>query len=89
MSVEIIRDFTSRSEIGTNRVGLRPSAGQELGAPPEKPEFSELVTEFARDVNDIQFRAGYAVEQFVTGKAADVHQVMVAVEQPFSKMVKR
>ena len=81
MSVEVIRDFTGRGEIGTSRISQRPAAGQEISAPPEKPEFSELVKEFAQDVNNMQFKAGHAVEQFVTGKAADVHQVMVAVEQ--------
>ena len=81
MSVEVIRDFTGRGEIGTSRISQRPAAGQEISAPPEKPEFSELVKEFAQDVNNMQFKAGHAVEQLVTGKAADVHQVMVAVEQ--------
>ena len=81
MSVEVIRAFTGRGEIGTSRISQRPAAGQEISAPPEKPEFSELVKEFAQDVNNMQFKAGHAVEQFVTGKAADVHQVMVAVEQ--------
>jgi len=81
MGAEMIRDFTDRGETGTSRISQRPVAGQEIGTPPEKPEFSELVKEFARDVNDMQFKAGHAVEQFVTGKAADVHQVMVAVEQ--------
>ena len=40
-----------------------------------------MVKEFARDVNDMQFKSKHAVEQFITGEAGDVHQVMVAVGQ--------
>ena len=29
----------------------------------------------------MQFKAGCAIDDLVTGKAADVHQVMVAVEE--------
>ena len=40
-----------------------------------------MVKEFAGDVNALQFEAGHAIDQFVTGEAADAHQVMVAVQQ--------
>ena len=40
-----------------------------------------MVKDFAADVNQLQFRAGNAIDELVTGEAADVHQVMVAVEE--------
>jgi len=48
---------------------------------PQQQSFGDMVKEFAGDVNALQFEAGHAIDQFVTGEAADVHQVMVAVEQ--------
>lgn len=81
VAVEMIRDFTGRGETGSSRVTQSPLADKSLGAGPEKPDFSDLVKDFARDVNDMQFKAGHAVDDLVTGKAADVHQVMVAVEE--------
>ena len=47
----------------------------------ERPDFSDLVKDFAKDVNDLQFQAGHAIDMLATGQAADVHQVMVAVEE--------
>ena len=81
MAVEMIRDFTGRGEISSRRIPQSPLAEKSLGAAPEKPEFSDLVKDFAHDVNAMQFKAGHAIDQLVTGKAADVHQVMVAVEE--------
>ena len=48
---------------------------------PAKPSFGDLVKDFAHDVNDLQFQAGHAIDMLATGKAADVHQVMIAVEE--------
>ena len=81
MAVELIRDFTGRSETGSQRIHQSPQAEKNLATGPTKPDFSDLVKDFARDVNDMQFKAGHAIDQLVTGKAADVHQVMVAVEE--------
>ena len=47
----------------------------------EGQQFSDLVKEFVGDVNELQFKSGHAIDMLVTGEAADVHQVMVAVEQ--------
>jgi len=52
-----------------------------LGGDVERPDFSDLVKDFAKDVNDLQFQAGHAIDMLATGQAADVHQVMVAVEE--------
>ena len=44
-------------------------------------QFASLVKNFVGDVNELQFKSGRAIDLLVTGEAADVHQVMVAVEQ--------
>ena len=81
MAVELIRDFTGRGETSSQRSHQSSQAEKNLATGPTEPDFSDLVKDFARDVNDMQFKAGHAIDQLVTGKAADVHQVMVAVEE--------
>ena len=80
MPVEAIRDFTGRGELRTQTV-TSPQAGAAGTAPAGKPRFSDLVADFVGDVNSLQFQAGHAVDQLMSGQAADVHQVMVAVEE--------
>ena len=84
MAVDIIRDFTGLGETRTETARIRPQAAPEQirgGAAGERQSFSDLVKEFAGDVNRLQFRAGHAIDQLVAGEAADVHQVIVAVEE--------
>jgi len=81
VAVDIIHDFTGRGETGSRRVEVRPQARSEIKPAPEKPSFGDLVKEFAHDVNDLQFEAGRAIDLLATGRAADVHQVMIAVEE--------
>ena len=82
MAIEAIRDVTGRGETGAASLRLAPQAEGAGGAEGPAPQsFSDMVKEFAADVNDLQFQAGHAIEMFVTGEAADVHQAMVAVEQ--------
>jgi flagellar hook-basal body complex protein FliE len=79
MAVDIIRDFTGLGETHSQTVRIAPEASpDQIGG---GQSFSDLVKEFAGDVNSLQFRAGHAIDQLVTGEAADVHQVMVAVEE--------
>jgi len=81
VAISQVQNFTGISEISSRRVEGNP---QTLINPLEgtKPkQFSELVQEFAADVNNLQFKAGAAVDMMVSGEAIDVHQVMVAVEQ--------
>ena len=86
MAVEAIRDFTGRAE-GSFRVRLNPEGGLGPAAKTAateaagQPTFADLVKDFARDVNDLQFKAGDAVNMLATGKAVDTHQVMIAVEE--------
>ena len=88
MALQSIQDFTGRGEsgsrtlsvpgLGTAPAGAPGSARESQGSP---QSFGDLVKEFTADVNNLQFEAGHAIDKMVTGEAADVHQVMVAVEQ--------
>ncbi|MEE2657967.1 MAG: flagellar hook-basal body complex protein FliE [Candidatus Latescibacterota bacterium] len=85
MDVQAVRDFTGRGESGTSTLRIQPQAeltgGIRAGDEQQRQSFSELVKDFAGDVNRLQFRSGHAIDELVTGEAADVHQVMVAVEE--------
>ena len=80
MPVEAIRDFTGRGEFRTQAL-QNPLAGADQTAPAGQPKFSDLVANFVGDVNGLQFQAGHAIDLLMSGEAADVHQVMVAVEE--------
>ena len=56
-------------------------SGPEAPSRPLKPEFLDLVKGFLGDVNSHQLRAGNAIDAFAAGEIADVHQVMVVVEE--------
>ncbi|MBI92531.1 MAG: flagellar hook-basal body complex protein FliE [Gemmatimonadaceae bacterium] len=82
MPVTAVHDFTGRGDTTSSAIRVQPQA--EFVDPTSEAgrgSFSDLVKTFATDVNDLQFRAGDAIDSLVTGEAADVHQVMVAVEQ--------
>ncbi len=89
MALESIQDFTGRGESGSRTLNIPGSGTAPAGAPGRLREggqgargsFGDLVKEFTADVNNLQFEAGHAIDKMVTGEAADVHQVMVAVEQ--------
>jgi len=89
MALESIQDFTGRGESGSRTLSIPGSGTVPSGAPGKLHEgghgargsFGDLVKEFTADVNNLQFEAGHAIDKMVTGEAADVHQVMVAVEQ--------
>ena len=84
MSANAIHDFTGRGETGSSRLRITPeqlARAAEAAEGTQPQSFSDMVKEFATDVNDMQFQAGHAIDQFVTGEAADVHQVMVAVRE--------
>lgn len=81
MPVTMVSDFSGRGEIASKRLQINSQPEAKLGGDVERPDFSDLVKDFARDVNDLQHQAGHAIDMLVTGQAADVHQVMVAVEE--------
>ena len=92
MAVDVIRTITGAQGTSSESVKVRPGSLIDTGAA-ERPvaargerleggkSFSNLVKEFVGDVNSLQFKSGRAIDLLVTGEAADVHQVMVAVEQ--------
>lgn len=79
MAVGVVRVYPGRGEVGRVQFESQERPGAVPGE--EKPSFAKLVKDFARDVNDLQFQAGQAIDLLATGGAADVHQVMIAVEQ--------
>ena len=83
MSVTAIHDLTGRGEtrVASLRIAAPADAALAGVEAPQPQSFGDMVKEFAGDVNDLQFQAGEAIERLVTGEAADVHQVMVAVRQ--------
>ena len=83
MSISQISNFNQNRITGSSRVEITDDTRKELriGGDVERQDFSELVKDFAKDVNDLQFQAGHAIDMLVTGQAADIHQVMVAVEE--------
>ena len=91
MAVDLIRTISGAQGTRSESVKVRPESLIDTGAA-ERPaaargerlegkSFSSLVKEFVGDVNSLQFQSGHAIDLLVTGEAADVHQVMVAVEQ--------
>ena len=83
MSISQISSFNQNGIIGSSRGEITDDTRKELriGGDVERQNFSELVKDFAKDVNELQFQAGHAIDMLVTGQAADIHQVMVAVEE--------
>ena len=83
MPVNQVSSFNQNGQVGTRRIQIQDDTSKEvrIGGDVERQDFSELVKDFARDVNDMQFQAGHAIDMLVTGQAADIHQVMVAVEE--------
>ena len=82
MAITMVRDYSGRGEVSSRRLQVNDSSPEmRLGGDVERPDFSDLVKDFAKDVNDLQFQAGHAIDMLATGQAADVHQVMVAVEE--------
>ena len=82
MAVTMVQDYSGRGEVNSRRLQINDESSEmRLGGDVERPDFSDLVKDFAKDVNDLQFQAGHAIDMLATGQAADVHQVMVAVEE--------
>ena len=89
MALQSIQNLTGRGESGSTSLSLAGLGAAPPGGAPTSirdsqgvpQSFGDLVKEFTADVNNLQFEAGHAIDQMVTGEAADVHQVMVAVEQ--------
>ncbi|UCD95217.1 MAG: flagellar hook-basal body complex protein FliE [Candidatus Zixiibacteriota bacterium] len=60
-----------------NQIGNSRAATQ----PEDKAGFTELLNNLITSVNDLQLDAGKAQELMAAGEAADLHQVMIALEE--------
>ncbi len=84
MTTRMVQDLTGRMERATG-IGSGPRQAERMPGMErpgvERPSFSDLVDDFTRDVNALQFQAGHAIDMLATGQAADVHQVMIAVRE--------
>ena len=60
------------SKIGNSRAAVQPE---------DKAAFTELLNNLITSVNDLQLDAGKAQELMAAGEAADLHQVMIALEE--------
>lgn len=83
MSINAIRDFTGVGETSSSNIRIAPQADPALTETegPQPQSFGDMMKEFVGDVNALQFEAAHHIEQFITGEATDVHQVMVATQQ--------
>jgi flagellar hook-basal body complex protein FliE len=67
--------------------GLVPGLGSKIGnsrvaeQPEDEARFTELLNNLITSVNDLQLDAGKAQELMAAGEAADLHQVMIALEE--------
>ena len=70
MSISQISNFNQNGITGSSRVEITDDTRKELriGGDVERQDFSELVKDFAKDVNDLQFQAGHAIDMLVTGR---------------------
>jgi len=65
------------------RVGATPIVPQKLDPPSSSPDrtFAETLKNSIEDVNRLQLETDTAIQNLVSGKAEDVHEVMVAMEK--------
>ncbi len=63
--------------------GLQTQIAKQVAEPEDKegPAFTEVFDKLINSVNDLQGQAGEAQKLAATGDAADLHQVMIAVEE--------
>ena len=57
------------------------ASGKKLGGAKAGEDFLALLKENMDNVNKMQLNAESAMEQLATGKAQDIHKVMIAVEE--------
>ena len=93
MAIDALRQLAGPGGMGFRSVGTSPlevpvhreagetRPGVETSGAPQEGGFYDLLKTFAADVNDLQAEKSHAIDMLVTGEAADVHQVMVAVAQ--------
>jgi flagellar hook-basal body complex protein FliE len=69
------------------RINVQPQEIKLLDMPSPQPraesaqKFKDVLSEFVGSVSKLQRQAGAAEQSFLKGEIADVHQVMIAVEE--------
>ena len=73
-----------------SRVGdkgmISPQPVQDRKAEKSSESFGTILNKFIDDVNSLQNKADESIEKLATGEIADVHQVMIAVEEANTAM---
>ena len=60
---------------------IAPDISVSKGAEDVTKNFQETLAGFVNNVNDLQSSADTAMDKMASGEAADVHEVMIAVEK--------
>ena len=60
---------------------ITPDISASKGAEDATKSFQETLDGFVSNVNDLQTSANAAIDKMASGQAADVHEVMIAVEK--------
>jgi len=67
--------------------GITPKIDQQKPVGGEnRASFDETLKQFVTDVNSLQNQASESIEKLATGEIADVHQVMIAVNEANTAM---
>lgn len=67
--------------------GIIPKIDQQKPASGEsRASFDETLKQFVTDVNSLQNQASESIDKLATGEIADVHQVMIAVNEANTAM---
>lgn len=69
--------------IHNSAVRIGPRLDLEVPRPSAKasPDFQSLLSDFIREVNELQQDAGEAVQRLASGESTEIHDVMIAVEK--------
>jgi len=69
------------SDIHSAMGQISPDISVSKSAEDVTKSFQETLTGFVSNVNDLQNSANTAIDKMASGEAADVHEVMIAVEK--------
>ena len=69
------------SAIGVSPAVIAAGSQQIGGTSSDRSAFTKIVEKFLSDVNVEQVKADHAVERLVTGKAENIHEVMLAMSK--------
>ncbi len=76
-----IGDISSGSSASSSLDQISSDISAQKGSDQATGSFESTLSGFINNVNDLQNSANNAIDQMATGQAADVHEVMVAMEK--------